>query len=59
MREGNEILEFASIKVAEKGVKGLYPAFDITPPELIKGIATDKGIYNAKDIGSYLSGNVR
>jgi len=59
MREGNEVLEFATVRVAEKGVKGLYPAFDITPPELIQGIATDKGIYNAKDIESYLSGNVK
>ncbi|MGP1415090.1 MAG: s-methyl-5-thioribose-1-phosphate isomerase [Treponema sp.] len=59
MREGNEILEFASIRVAEKGVKGIYPAFDITPPELIQGIATDKGIYKPKDIGSYLSGNIK
>jgi len=54
MREGNEVLEFAFIRVAENGVKGLYPAFDITPPELIQGIATDKGIYKAKDIGAYL-----
>ena len=54
MREGNEVLEFASTRVAEKGIKGLYPAFDITPPQLIQGIATDKGIYNAKNIGSYL-----
>ena len=59
MREGDEVLEFASMRVAEKGVKGLYPAFDITPPELIQGIATDKGIYNAKDIRSYLSGNIK
>lgn len=54
MREGNEVLEFASTRVAEKGVKGLYPAFDITPPQLIQGIATDKGIYKAEKIGEYL-----
>ncbi len=59
MREGDEVLEFASIRIAEKGVKGLYPAFDITPPCLIQGIATDKGIYNAKDIGNYLEGSVK
>ena len=59
MREGDEVLEFASTKLAEKGVKGLYPAFDITPPQLIQGIATDKGIYRAKDIGNYLEGNVK
>lgn len=57
MREGDEVLEFASIKVAEKGVKGLYPAFDLTPPCLIQGIATDKGIYKAKDIWNYLEDN--
>ncbi|MGP1437998.1 MAG: s-methyl-5-thioribose-1-phosphate isomerase [Treponema sp.] len=59
MRQGDEVLECASIRMTEQGVKGLYPAFDITPPQLIQGIATDKGIYNAKEIGNYLIGNVR
>ena len=27
------------------GVKAVYPAFDITPPHLISGVVTDKGVY--------------
>ncbi len=30
------------------GVKGYYPAFDVTDPEFVTGIVTDKGIYKPK-----------
>lgn len=26
-------------------VRGIYPAFDVTPPHLISGVVTDKGVY--------------
>ena len=38
------------------GVKGYYPAFDVTPPELVTGIVTDKGIYAPEDVHKYLDG---
>ena len=37
-----------------KGVKAIYPSFDITPPELINGFVTDKGIYKPNDLKKYL-----
>lgn len=37
-----------------KGVKAIYPSFDITPPELIKGFVTDKGIYKPSELKKYL-----
>ena len=43
------------VKTTIDGVKGYYPAFDITPPSLISGIVTDIGIYNPLDLGSYFS----
>lgn len=37
-----------------RGVKAIYPSFDITPPELITGFVTDKGIYKPSDLKKYL-----
>lgn len=37
-----------------RGVKAIYPSFDITPPELITGFVTDKGIYKPRDLKKYL-----
>jgi len=35
IRPGKELLEYHGIRLAPKGVKGYYPAFDITPDGLI------------------------
>jgi len=52
-RDGEEVLEAMSQRIAMKGVKGYYPAFDITPPKLCDGVVTDKGIYPPFDIARY------
>ncbi|WP_297392505.1 s-methyl-5-thioribose-1-phosphate isomerase [uncultured Peptoniphilus sp.] len=36
-----------------RGVKAIYPSFDITPPELITGFVTDKGLYKPSDLKKY------
>ena len=41
------------VKTAADGVKGYYPAFDITPPELVSGVVTDTGIYTPYDLERY------
>ena len=43
-RNPDEITKFGGVQVAPNGVKVYNPAFDVTPPELITGIITDKGI---------------
>ena len=43
-RNGDEIRSFNGQQIVPEGVKVYNPAFDITPPELITGIITDKGI---------------
>ena len=43
------------VKTAADGVKGYYPAFDITPPELVRGVVTDLGIYSPYDLPQYLA----
>ncbi len=38
-----------------KSVKAIYPSFDITPPHLISGVVTDKGIYSSYNLNEYFS----
>ncbi len=57
-RNPKEVLEFRGIKNTLDGVKAYYPAFDITPPHLISGVVTDKGIYSAYDLKNYFSKQV-
>ena len=52
-RDPIELLSFRGVLIAKEGVKGYYPAFDITPPEYITGIITDKGIFDPFKIGEY------
>lgn len=52
-RNPEEVLEFMGIKTTMRGVKGYYPAFDITPPSLCNGVITDKGIFSSFDLNSY------
>jgi len=53
MRDPSFTLEAMGVKTARDGVKGYYPAFDITPPELISGVVTDCGIFTPYDLQRY------
>ncbi|NLN14025.1 MAG: S-methyl-5-thioribose-1-phosphate isomerase [Tissierellia bacterium] len=52
-RDPNQVLEARGIKNTLEGVKGYYPSFDITPPHLVSGVVTDKGIYTPYNIKDY------
>ncbi len=52
-RNPEEVLECRGIKNTLEGVKGYYPAFDITPPHLVSGVVTDKGIMSPYDLYKY------
>jgi methylthioribose-1-phosphate isomerase len=52
-RDPDFVLQAMGQQTAMKGVKGYYPAFDITHPKLVSGVVTDKGIYSAYDLWSY------
>ena len=56
LRDPEEVLYARGVRTAVQGVKGYYPAFDITPPELVKGVVTDRGIYLPKDLFHYYDG---
>ena len=40
-------------------VKGIYPSFDLTPPHLISGVVTDKGVYVPYLLDRYFDSEVR
>ena len=52
-RDGNSVLEHLGTRATYPGVKGLYPAFDITPPQLVTGIVTDRGIFTPETLSRY------
>ncbi|PAB60181.1 S-methyl-5-thioribose-1-phosphate isomerase [Anaeromicrobium sediminis] len=57
-RDPNQVLEFRGIKNTMEGVKGYYPSFDITPPHLVSGVVTDKGILSPYDLHRYFESKV-
>ena len=52
-RDGNLVMDALGTRTTMEGVKGWYPSFDITPPKLVSGVVTDKGIFSAYDLHSY------
>lgn len=56
LRDPAFVLEAMGVKTACDGVKGYYPAFDITPPALVSGVVTDSGIYSPYDLHRYFKG---
>ena len=47
MRKGTEVTQIGTVRTAPDGVGVINPAFDMTPPELISGIITEKGVATA------------
>ena len=52
-RNSELVLKSLDTKITMDGVKGYYPAFDITPPEYCAGIVTEKGIYKTNELYKY------
>ncbi len=57
-RDSKLVLEARGVKNTLDGVKGYYPSFDITPPHLVSGVVTDKGIYSPYDLHRYFDSTV-
>ena len=47
MRKGSEVTGIGDKKTAPDDINVINPAFDMTPPELISGIITEKGVVTA------------
>jgi len=56
-RDPEFVLQAMGVRTAREGVKGFYPSFDITPPELVSGIVTDLGIFSPYDLNRYYENN--
>lgn len=54
MREPSFVLQAMGTPTANQNVKGYYPAFDITPPELVTGVATDQGMFSPYELDKYI-----
>jgi len=52
-RDPRSVIEFDGVPTAPSGVRALYPAFDITPPELVTAIVTDRGAFAPGAIRDY------
>lgn len=52
-RDPEFVLQAMGVRTAMEGVKGYYPSFDITPPHLVSGVVTDRGIFSAYDLHRY------
>jgi len=53
LRDPAFTLQAMGVRTAAEGVKGYYPAFDATPPHLISGIVTDRGVFSPFDLPRY------
>lgn len=49
-RDAREVLHIEGVRIAPRGVAAVNPAFDITPPELISYIVTERGIYKPDEL---------
>ena len=56
-RDPHEVLHAMGVRTAMEGVKGYYPAFDITPPKLVSAVVTEKGVFSPYDLKSYWEDN--
>ena len=45
------VMDAMGTRTTMEGVKGYYPAFDVTPPKLCDGVVTEKGIFSPFDLG--------
>jgi len=55
-RSENEVHYVGRTRITPKGVKAMNPAFDITPPELVTAIITEKGIFSPGELMKFLHG---
>ena len=49
-RDPEEVLHAMGVRTAMEGVQGYYPAFDITPPNLVSAVVTARGVFSPYDL---------
>ncbi len=53
LRDPQEVVHAMGVRTAMEGVEGYYPAFDITPPKLVSGVVTQKGVLSPFDLARH------
>lgn len=53
-RDADEVRHAMGVCTCKPGVSAFYPAFDITPPELVRGVATDAGVFLPTELETYV-----
>ncbi|MFE9746318.1 s-methyl-5-thioribose-1-phosphate isomerase [Saccharothrix saharensis] len=57
-RPGDEVLHTLGRRTATDRARGLYPAFDVTPPRFVTSVVTDRGAYAPDGLADYYVGDV-
>ncbi len=57
-RNPEEVLYAMGVRTAKEGVAGFYPAFDITPPNLVSAVVTSKGIFSPYNLRETFGGTI-
>lgn len=52
-RDGDEVLHTLGHRTASTRARGIYPAFDVTPPQFVSAVVTDRGRFSPHDLASY------
>ncbi|MEM4189085.1 MAG: S-methyl-5-thioribose-1-phosphate isomerase [Candidatus Caldarchaeum sp.] len=55
-RPEDEVHYVGRTRITPKGVKALNYAFDITPPELVTAVITEKGVFKPDELKKFLLG---
>jgi len=55
LRNPEEVVNFNGVRITGAKVQGFYPAFDVTPANLVTAVVTDRGIMFPKEVGDYWS----
>lgn len=56
-RDGAEVLSTLGRPTASARVRGLYPAFDVTPPRYVTSVVTDRGVFSPDLLDLYYQGD--
>lgn len=52
-RNPEEIFYCRGVRTAVEGIRGYYPAFDITPPQFVSVISTERGLFSPWNIRDF------
>ncbi len=54
-RDPQEVFYCRGVRTAADGINGYYPAFDITPPQFVSVIATERGLFSPWNIKDFFT----